>query len=414
MNLSEIFAKAIGIAEPWFVENVIFDAEKRRLDIILNFKRGSTFPWKEGDITSYHKAYDTVEKEWRHLNFFQHECYLKARVPRIETPDGKIHLIMPDWNGLQNGFTLLFEAFILQLCQAMPVHKAAQLVNASDHQIWSILDKYVERSRAKEDYSKVRDVGLDETSIAKGHEYISMFVDLARRATIFVTSGKDHNTVVAFKKDFEVHGGDANNIRNVSCDMSPAFIKGVRENLPKAKITFDKFHVIKIINEGVDEVRRMEAQKNPLLKGARFVFLKNDQNLSAAQRVQKEALKLSSVNQKACRALAMRETFQQIYEAETAKEFVQLLKKWYYWVSHSRLEPMKKVGRTIKNHWDGIVQWKTSRINNGILEGLNSIVQAAKRKARGYKLKHFQTIVYLLTGKLNFQALNPNLPTRFL
>lgn len=188
--------------------------------------------------------------------------------------------------------------------------------------------------------------------------------------------------------------------------MSPAFIKGVKENLPKAKITFDKFHILKIINEAVDEVRRMEVKENPLLKGTRYIFLTNEKNLTESQRTIKDKLKLSKLNEKLFRALSLRETFQQIYAAQTEDDFEKLLKKWYFWVTHSRLEPMIKVGKTIKNHWDGILQWKASQINNGILEGLNSVVQAAKRKARGYKFKHFKTIVYLITGGLDFSKLN--------
>jgi transposase len=412
MDMKGIFGKALGIDKPWFVADVNFDLPAKRLDIRMDFIKGSTFSFNQDGTVGKYKAYDTIEKEWRHLNFFEHECYLKARVPRIKTPDGKIHLVLPVWSGLQNGFTLLFEALILQLCKNMPVHNVSQLVKMSDHKIWSILDKYTEKTRELSDYSKVTALGMDETSIAKGHDYIALFVDLNEKKTIFVAEGKDNTTVQAFKEDLERHNGDANNITDVSCDMSPAFIKGVRDNLPNAKITFDKFHILKLINKAVDEVRRTEAQNNPLLTGSRYIFLKNEKNLTAKERLKKGELQLSKLNNKVFRALSLRETFQQIYTAPTDDSFKQLLNEWYYWATHSRLEPMKQVAGTIKKHWDGILQWKTSQINNGILEGLNSVVQAAKRKARGYKFKHFKTIVYLITGGLDFSRVNPAyLPT---
>jgi transposase len=412
MDMKEIFGKALGIDKPWFVADVNFDLVAKRLDIRLDFIKGSTFPFVQDGAIGEYKAYDTIEKEWRHLNFFEHECYLKARVPRIKTPDDKIHLVLPEWSGLQNGFTLLFEALILQLCKNMPVHNVSQLVKMSDHKIWSILDKYTEKTRELSDYSKVTVIGMDETSIAKGHDYISLFVDLTEKKTIFVAEGKDNATVRAFKEDLEKHNGNAGNITDVSCDMSPAFIKGVKDNLPNAEITFDKFHILKLINKAVDEVRRTEAQSNPLLTGSRYIFLKNEKNLTVNERTKKEELRLSKLNNKAFRALSLRETFQQIYAAQTNESFNQLLKKWYYWATHSRLEPIKQAAATIKKHWDGILQWKTSQINNGILEGLNSVVQAAKRKARGYKFKHFKTIVYLITGGLDFSKVNPAyLPT---
>jgi Transposase and inactivated derivatives len=319
---------------------------------------------------------------------------------------------MPDWSGLQNGFTLLFEALMLQLAKGMPIHQVCQLVKISDHKLWSILDKYTEQTRALNDYSQVTTLGMDETSIAKGHDYVSLFVDLKRKKTLFVAQGKDNTTVKAFAEDFVAHGGKIEQVSDVSCDMSPAFIKGVKENLPEAKITFDKFHIVKVINEAVDEVRRMEAKTNPLLKGSRFIFLKNEENLTVTQREKKEELKLSGLNEKLFRALSLRETFQQIYSASSEEEFESLLSKWYFWATHSQLKPMQKAAKTIKHHWDGIIQWKRSQINNGILEGLNSVVQAAKRKARGYKFKHFRTIVYLITGGLDFSKLNPAcLPT---
>ena len=404
--MESLFSAAPDISTPWFVKSITFDPKLKRLDLEIDFVKGSKFTVKEDDSTKQHPVYDTQEKEWRHLNFFEHECYLRARVPRVKLPDGSVRLIQAPWSGLQNGFTLLFEALVLQLAKHMPIHQVAKLIHSSDHKVWSILDKYVEGARAIADYSEVTQLGIDETSIAKGHDYVSLFVDLKRKKTIFVTEGKGCATVAAFKKDFEAHGGKASAVTDVSCDMSPAFIKGVGDNLPKAEITFDKFHILKLINEAVDQVRRAESKDNPLLKGTRFIFLKNEQNLTQAQRDKKEALVLSELNLKSLEALNLRETFQQIYHAPTEEQFEYLLNEWHSWAIASELSPMEKVAKTIKNHWDGIVQWKKSQINNGVLEGLNSVVQAAKRKARGYKAKHFKTIIYLITGGLDFTKLN--------
>jgi transposase len=414
LDTNQIFAAALGVNTPWYIESVNFDEHSKVLEIRLDFKSGSMFPYvhDNGTVESC-KAYDTVEKKWRHLNFFEHECYLIARVPRVRNKAGKFQIYSPDWSGLSNGFTLLFEAVILQLAKSMPVHKISEMLHVSDKKIWSVLDKYVESAREFQDYSQVSKVGVDETSLAKGHNYISMFVDLSKRQTIFVAEGKGSDTVCQFKSDLHTHKGNAANITDVSCDMSPAFIKGIKETLPNAKITFDKFHVLKIINEAVDIVRRQEAVHNPILKGKRYLFLKNDANLTSRQRADKEELKLSEVNLKSMEALNMRETFQQIYHAQTESEFVKLLTNWYQWVSTSSLQPMVKAAEMIKRHWDGIINWKISNINNGILEGLNSVVQAAKRKARGYKMKHLKTIAYLVTANLDFNKLNyACLPTK--
>ncbi len=406
----ELFQLALNITAPWFVSDLKFDAESKRLDVYIDFKKGSTFDYidlENNTTISNLKAYDTKDKTWRHLNFFEHECYLHTRVPRVKLPDGKTKLIKTPWEGLSNGFTLLFEALLLQLCQAMPVNKVAKITKTSDDKLWNMCERYIDNTREYEDFENIDAIGLDETSRAKGHEYITLFVDLKKRRTIFITEGKDNTTVKRFAEDFKEHNGDINNIKNVSCDMSPAFIKGVKENLSEAEITFDKFHIIKIINEAVNSVRKQEVATNNILKGTKYIWLKNYDNLTKKQKEQLAELTMSNMNIKTMRAYNIRQSFQDIYHANTTEEFLEYLNKWYYWATHSKLEPMVKAAKTIKRHWNGIVKWYESKINNGILEGLNSVIQAAKSKARGYKtFKNYKIIIYLLTGKLDFSLVN--------
>lgn len=412
--MNDLFQQALGIGSPWHIKSIEFNADNKRLDIHVDFKRGATFA-DDGENVGQkrmYKAYDTVQKTWRHLNFFQHECYLHARVPRIKRDDGRIRMILPSWSGVVSGFTLLFESLLIQLCKTMPVHNVSQMTGVSDHKIWRLLDVYINAAKFDEDLSGVDTVGMDETSVAKGHDYITLFVDLNERRTLHISDGKAAKTVDEFVSIMEEKNGDRKQIHAVSCDMSPAFIKGVHHYLPAAQITFDKFHILKIINEAVDQVRRLEARTNPLLKGTRYIFLKNDVNLTETQKAVKETLSLAKLNLKSMRAIRIREAFQQIYVADSVDEFKNLLSSWYYWATHSQLPPIIKAARTIKKHWQGVVRWKESQINNGILEGLNSVLQAAKRKARGYKKPHFKTIAYLITGKLDFSKANPNcLPT---
>jgi len=429
----ELFQLALNINEPWFIKDINFDLKSKRLDIDIDFRRGSTFAYecaeyetqvksqtidgqeKQTDAKTQTssqtfdnlKAYDTVKKTWRHLNFFEHECYLHARVPRVKLPNGKTKVIKTPWQGKSHGFTLLFEALLLQLCQAMPVSKVGDITSTSDDKLWSMLDRYISHAREFENFEDIDTVGIDETSRARGHEYITLFVDIKKRRTVFVTAGKDSTTVKRFKDDFVEHAGDIDNIKDVSCDMSPAFIKGVKQNLPNAKITFDKFHILKIINEAVNTVRKQELATNSILKGTKYIWLKNYHNLTKKQQEQLQTLTMSNMNGRTVRAYNIRQAFQDIYQATTQEEFVTYLNKWYFWATHSRLAPMIKAARTIKKHWDGIVKWHESKINNGILEGLNSVIQAARTKARGYKtFKNYKIIAYLLTGKLDFSVVN--------
>ena len=408
--MKELFEKALGISRPWFIDNLKFDADNRRLDIHIDFEVGTKFEYisEEEHISGSFGVYDTVEKTWRHLNFFQHECYLICRVPRVKPDDNKIRQIEVPWAGKSNGFTLLFEALLMQLCCEMPVNAVSRLTNADDNKIWRMLQCYVEEARKHEDFSQITKIGLDETSKKKHHDYVTLFVDLEQRKTIYVTEGKDHTTIKRFSDDLETHKGKKENITDVSCDMSPAFIKGINKNLKNAKITFDKFHLVKIINSAVADVRKSESKENEILKGTRNIFNKNRENMTMAQlKYLNEKLELKGLRLKTVRAFHLRESFQEIYQSETKNEFISRLNKWYSWATHCRLEPMKEAARTIKEHWDGVIRWYDSRINNGILEGLNSLIQSAKSKARGFKtFKNFMVVIYLVTGDLDFTKVN--------
>ena len=415
MLANNLFELALHIQEPWYIKEIKFDVENKRLDIHIDFRKGSKFHYEspEDNINGDFKAYDTQDKQWRHLNFFEHECCLHARVPRIKIGEKSIRLIEVPWSGLSNGFTMLFEALVLQLASHMPVHTVGKIVNESDYKIWAMLQRYVTKALADSDHSQLTAVGMDETSKRKGHDYITLFVDLIEKRTVFIAEGKDHETVRAFVDDLKRHNGSPDNIKDVSCDMSPAFIKGVKDYLPKADITFDRFHIMKILNNAVDTVRKQEVKMNPMLKGSRYIFLKNECNLTKNQRDKRQELSISKLNLKSIRALHIRENFQEIYKSPTFEQFGSLLKKWYFWATHSRIEPVKEAAYTIKRHWDGVLQWKKTLINNGLLEGLNSLIQAAKAKARGFRnIKYFKIIAFLVTGKLDFSQFNKHyLPT---
>jgi len=414
LTQKDLFAKALLVEKPWFVHDINFDQTAGKLEIWIDFERGSSFYYedKELGIKGHFKAYDTTEKTWRHLNFFQYQCYLHAWIPRVDLGNGKIRQVQAPWEGHAPGFTLLFEALILELVKVMPVHNVCQVLDVYDNKLWKMIKAYTNKARAEEDYSEVTVVGIDETSVRKNHVYVSLFVDIEEKRTIFVTEGKDHTVIQAFVSDLVAHGGQPDNVEQVSCDMSPAFIKGVEANLPNASVVFDRFHVSKVINEAVDKVRKSEVEKNPILKGSKYIFLKNRENLTAYQKQQLEGIRLSGLNLKTMKALNIREAFQQIYQAPTAEMFDKLLRKWYFWATHSRIEPIKEAAYTIQRHWDGIVNWFDYKISNGILEGFNSIFQAAKAKARGYRrYDTIKAIIYLLTGKLDFSKINPHYVT---
>ena len=389
---------ALGLGTPWAVSGSRFDALARRLDIDITFAKGARFACPCCEATGC-PVHDTEQKSWRHLSFFQHEAYLNARVPRIRCEVCGVKRVNVPWAREGSGFTLLFEAMLMPLLRSTPVAEVARHVGEHDTRLWRVLHHYVDEARARDDHSTVSRAAFDETSARRGHDYVSLFVDLDGPRVLFVANGKDAATVGAFADDLKAHGGDPARIEEVCMDMSAAFIAGAAAHLPQAEITFDRFHIVKIINEGVDEVRREEQKSRPELKQSRYVWLKNETNLSSGQRELRDSLARS--NLKTARAYQIRLTFQEFYQQPTRKDAEVFLKKWYFWATHSRLPPMIDAARTVKRHWNGILRWHDSKIANGILEGINSLVQAAKAKARGYRSsRNLHAMIYLIAGKL--------------
>jgi transposase len=402
MHDTDLFQLALGLTSPWSVERSEFDAVARRLDLYIDFPRGSRFACPSCGSGGC-AAYDTEEMTWRHLNFFQHEAHLHARVPRVTCERCGVKRVSVPWSRDGSGFTLLFEAFVMALVAAMPVAAVARLVGEHDTRLWRIVHHYVEAARAKADFSAVTRVAFDETAARRGHDYVTLFADLDSKRVLFATEGKDAATVAAFTADLAAHGGQAEAVREVCIDMSAAFIKGAADNLPQAEVTFDKFHAVKLVNDAVDKVRRAEQKFHPdLLKGTRYLWLKNLSNLSASQQDKIGALATSHL--KTARAYRIRLAFQEFYTLSTRSDAEAYLMKWYFWATHSRLPAMVDAAKSVKRHWDGILRWFDSKIANGLMEGVNSLVQAAKAKARGYRsTRNLKAIIYLVAGKLPLQ-----------
>jgi len=404
---AKLFEAALGITSPWYINGVEFDVAKKTLAIAVDFIAGSRFtvPGVEGA----HPAHDTVTKRYRHLNFFQHECQLEVRVPRVRLPDGGIRQVEPDWAGRLAGFTLLFEALIMAMCREMTFAAVSRLVGLSWHQVVAICKRYVELGLEQADFSEVTRLAADETSKAKGHDYITLVADADLRRVLFVTEGRDADTIKAFAADFTAHGGNPKAVESISIDMSPAFIKGVTKHLPNARITFDKFHLIAHASTAVDKTRRLEQKTDPSLKGLRWKLLRDRADLTPDARADLDALIAQVTTKRTARAWLYKEQLREIMERKQVNVVRDMLTQWATNVMRSKVEPMKEVARMIRSHLDGIVAWTQTRQTNGFLEAINGLFQAAKRKARGYgNFSTIRTVVFLLAGKLDFTKINPH------
>ena len=403
----QLFTSALGLSPPWEVSDVRFDPAAGRIDFDVTFASGSRFacPACGAERQAVH---DTRERAWRHLHFFQYQAFIHARLPRVRCEQcGKTTQVAVPWARPGSGFTQLFEALLVTLCRSMPVNTVAGLLGIGDDAIWRVLAHYVEAARAKADFSAVRRIGVDETASRRGQRYISLFHDLAGARLLFACEGRDQGTVKRFAADLSAHGGDPGRVEAVCMDMSKAYIAGASKHLPNAAITFDAFHVIQLANQAVDEVRRAEVNDQPRLRRSRWTWLKDKGKWSTTQILQFHTLSRSRL--KTARAWRLKESLRDLFAtAANPQQASTLFAKWYSWARRSRLAPFKRLAATLKSHLQGLLNAFDSGLSNGRVEGINSLIQAAKARARGYRTTHsLITIAYLIAGNLVHLPVSP-------
>jgi transposase len=391
VNAEQLFATALGLSSPWIVtDSQLIEGE---LHLNIDFAVGARFDGKP--------VHDTVQRSWRHLNFWQYPTYLHARVPRVIGEDGSVCQVDVPWARPGSGFTAMFEALALLMMRDMPMSKVAQTLGVDDMRLWRMAERAVESARESADFSGVTRVGVDETSCKKRHDYISLFVDLDSKRVLFACKGRASTTLGEFKKDLVKHGGNPKSIKSFSCDMSPAFLSGIKKHFPKAEIVLDKFHLVKMLSEAVDQTRRSETKHVRMPKGARFLWLKNPNRLSDSQKQTLSALQGQAVFTKTAEAYRLRLAFQELFHQPLSKAS-HYLATWLDAALDSGVGAIEEVAQTFFQKRDLILNWFKHRVNNGILEGLNSVLQSAKNRARGYgNPDHMILMSYLLHSKLN-------------
>ncbi len=397
-----LFEQALGLASPWYVDRVDFDKERRRLDVHLAFERGGLFTCASCEADGC-KAYDSRTRSWRHLNCFEHEAYLHAPAPRIRCPQCGVRQAALPWARPRSGFTLLFEGLVVAMASAMPVAVVARLVGEHDTRLWRIVKHHVGMARTEADFSKVVAVGVDEKAARRGHDYVTLFADLDLRRLLFATTGRTADVFAEFRRDLEAHGGAAEQVDEICMDMSKAYMKGARDEFPDAEVTFDRFHVVKLLNEVVESVRRAERKERPDLENTRWLWLKNRKELSESQKARlDELLAEATAAPDTVEAYKLEVEFQDLWDLPPiAAE--RHLERWCKTASESGLAAMATFAEPVRKHEKGILRWFHSRITNGLLEAMNSLVQAAKARARGYRTtENLIAMAYLICGKLQF------------
>jgi len=404
MDAKELFTLALQLTPEWKVTDCQLDQEARRLTLKLDFVTGSKFCVPGAGYQLLCPVHDTVEKSWRHLNFFQYQTELVARVPRVKTPEGKVVQVEVPWARPGSGFTLMFEAWAMLLCSQMPVLEVGALLGEEDTRLWRLVAHYVEAAHARCSWAQVRRLMIDETSARRGHRYVTNVVDAETRELLFLSEGRESEAVGAFVAALRAHGGAPEQIELVAMDMSPAYRKGVRQYLPQARIVFDRFHLMQMAGKALDEVRKQLRREGAELAGELWAIRGNSWTRSEEQLAHRQ--QLCAQYPKLGRAMLLRETLQDVL----AGEDVAALRWWVTRARRARLEPFRKLADSIMEHWDGIVAFLETRVTNGVIEAINGLLQLAKRMARGFRsFRNFRLMALLKAGRLQLQlpALSP-------
>ena len=425
VQIEALFTSALGLLAPWVVRDVRLDVAKHRIDFDVECKQALLSCPACG--ASSQKVHDRLKRSWRHLDFFQYEAWLHAEVPRVGCAAcGKTTQLSVPWAREGSGFTLLFEALALTMCRELPVRQAARGLRVCDKQLWRRIEHYVTEARMKQDMSKVRIVGIDETSLRRGQDYVTVVHDLDAKRLLFCTPGRDHQTIQAFAQDLHAHGGEPTAIAHACMDMSAAYLKGATAYLPNALVSYDRFHVVKLAGEAMDEVRteewkteqaRVEQALGHLTpKQRRSVLWGMRRNPSGWSNTQTDAMHwLQRANLKSARAwrlkMALREVFANARTHNQAERAGSELKAWLSWARRSRLEPFKHLAATLKGHFDAVVRGMLDHRSNAFVEAMNGLMQQAKRAARGFRTAaNFIAIAYLRLGKLTHLPASPFVP----
>lgn len=404
MDGNEILLLGLGIQSPWKLMGQHLDINKQphELHLTVGSDRGSKYACPVCGASC--AAHDFQEKTWRHLNFFQHHCYLHASVPRVKCPEHGVKLVEVPWARKGSAFTLLFEQAALTLAREMPVSAAARIIEINDHRLWRIIEHYVAKAVARFDLSSVQAVGLDETASKRGHNYVTIFIDMQRREkpVLFVTPGHGKATLRAFAAFLCEHKGQPEQILEVVCDMSGAFLSAVPRHLPNARITVDWFHIVQTFTRALDEVRKSEGRIRPLPKHLRWAVLKRGEVDRLTTNQLKAMAELLEQGLDTATAWRVKERLRWVRLATTPQAARWRITRFINYASElvgesPLLEPVRRALQTLATHAERVVRRWTSTYTNARLEGFNGLFQAARARARGYRnTETFITMIYMI------------------
>lgn len=401
-NFTKMISGSLGLTEPWYIEGAEFIEAELSLHIHVGVHKTAAIMCPKCGGQTKRFGYEKKERVWRHGDVMFYPCLVHCRRPKVLCPHcGSVQVNAP-FERKNSRFSLLFEGYAMLLLADMPIARTAALLRCDEKSLVKIMRYWVSKAVSGMDLREVTMLAVDETSFKRGHKYVTLIIDAAKRQVLDVEDGRDSATLALFAGKLTAKGGAPGNITSVTSDMSKSFLPAIEANFPNAETVIDKFHVKKVLIDALDEVRKNEqktvADKQGLFCGRRL-FMIPETKLNAEQAV--TIAEMSKRYPQTGRAYRIVAGLDDLYASQTTGQAEIGFDSLYSWMRRCRLKPMKKAAETLKHHKGKIIAYFNNRLTNAICEGINSMIQAAKRKARGFHtFEGFSSMIYLVAGKL--------------
>ena len=413
MDEKALFSKILGLKAPWFIKRVAVDEQAQRVDIYVDHEAGIRVRCPVCD--KFYSLYDHgPERIYRHLDTCQMQTYIHVHLPRVNCPTHGVKTVGSEFGENGSMLSFLLEQRVIQVAQECSIDATARLCGLSWDQSWNVLERAVNRGLARKPRRVPVRMGVDEKSIARGHKYETLVYDIDAGTVEYVVDERRKQSLESYYQQFtsvELAG-----IQAVAMDMWDPFITATKKHVPDAdkKIVFDRFHVMKHVLNAVDKVRKIEhrqlsEQGQSPLKGTKYLWLWSQENVPVWR--QEEFAALRAKDLKVCRGWAIKENLRHMWDCLDEAQMRSYFKRWYFWATHSRLEPIKKAAKTLKAHVDNIVTYAKHRITNALGESINGKIEKVKRMACGFRNRgHYRTAIYFHCGGLDLFPKPPALP----
>ncbi len=404
MRDTDLYRYLLGITDPWFVDDVKLETEAQRVDVWASHREGMTWPCPDcGAVGPLHDH--APERVWRHLDSCQFQTFLHARPPRVNCPKHVVRQVKLPWAEPHARFTVLFERFAIDVLLHTHIQAGRQILRISWDEAWLLMERAVKRGLERKPKRVVAKLGVDEKSVGSGQDYVTVVCDLERGSVEEVTEGNSCRSLQIYLEGLTSE--QLEGIKTVAMDMAGGYINAISGSIAsgREKIVFDRYHIMKLMNEAVDKVRQQEhkmlsGKGNSILKGTKFIWLYAQENMPSSYLEDFRSLKASDL--KTARAWAIKENLRNLWWYRTEAWAEKFWKRWYSWAIRSRLAPVKKTARTLKDHLYGILSYCKHRITNAMTESINSKIETLRKSACGYRNKQrLRTVILFHLGGLD-------------